>query len=129
MYRFAPDPAGGCTPDTLRCVVEHKRQGVALSGTDCRNAVADRRRRPAAGGLNRSISRGEDVAVPLRQQGRSATRLGTRALLDKQELSTSVVDAGIAEVDDDLQRKDEVAVEVSVEGIPAKGDSPAEAWQ
>jgi MOSC domain-containing protein YiiM len=56
--------------------------------------------------------------VTVRQEGGGAARLRSRPLLEEQELAPRVIDPGFVQVDDDLQREDEVTVEVAVQRVP-----------
>ena len=47
-----------------------------------------------------------------------AAGLGTRALLHQKKLAAGVISARLVQVDDYLERKDELAVEVTVQGVP-----------
>jgi len=60
----------------------------------------------------------EHQAVPVRDDPRVPARTGARALFDEQELAALVIDPRLAEVDDDLQREDQIAVEIAVQRIP-----------
>ena len=110
----------GC-PEALRGVVEDEAEGVAFAGADDRDAVTDGRGGPAARGLDRAVARGEDQAVAVGNQQRGAARLGAWALLQEQELAAGVVDAGLVEVDHDLEWEDLVAVQVAMERVPVAG--------
>jgi hypothetical protein len=56
--------------------------------------------------------------VPGRPGGGGAAGLRARALLKEQELSSGMVGSRFVQVDHDLQREDEVSVEVAVQGVP-----------
>ena len=60
-------------------------------------------------------------AVTLCEERGGAARLRPWALLDQQELAAGVVDAGLVEVDHDLQREHHVAVQVAVQRVPVAG--------
>src|ERR1022692_4865802 len=100
------------------CVVEYQRQGEPLAGADHRHPMPDGCGRPAACGLHWPVPRCEHQAVPVRDEGRGPAGLGSRPLFHHQELTSRVVDAGVAQVDDDLQREHEVAIQVAVQRVP-----------
>ena len=60
--------------------------------------------------------------MPVRKQCRGAPGLRAGALLEEQEFSSAMVDPRFAQVDHDLQREDEVSVEVAVQGVPVPLD-------
>ena len=61
-------------------------------GADRAHAVAHRRRRPAAGRADRPLAGGEHEAVPAGDRRRRGPGLGTRTLLDDDELTAGVVE-------------------------------------
>ncbi len=85
--------------------------------TPCRTGAADQPRC----GSHRAIAGGEDQPVSVRDDGRRAPRLRPRALLVEQELAAGVIDPRTAQVDHDLQREDQLAVEVTVQRVPVAG--------
>ena len=89
-----------------------------VAGADRRHAVADGGGGPSALGRHGPVPGGEDQAVTVRDEGRGPARLGPGALLQEQELAPGVVDPRVVQVDHDLQRKHEVAVQVAVERVP-----------
>ena len=91
-----------------------RRSPERTAETPCRTGDADHPRVDS----HRPLARGEDEAVAVRQQRRGAARLCARTLLDEEELAAGVVDARFAEVDHDLQRKHQVAVEIPVQRVP-----------
>src|SRR5262245_64761533 len=101
-----------------RSVVEDQSEREALARSDGRDAVPDRRCRPASCRFDWSLARGEDEAVAERKHRRGSAGLRSRTLLDEQELASGVVDARFAEIDDDLEWKHQVAVEISMQGVP-----------
>ena len=64
--------------------------------------------------------------MTVRQECGGAAGLRSRPLLEKQELAPGVIDPGFVQVDDDLQRENEIAVKVAVQRVPV---SPAVAQQ
>jgi hypothetical protein len=50
-----------------------------------------------------------------------AAGLGPGPLLDEQELTAGVVGAVLIEADDNLEREDQVAEQVAVQGVPVSG--------
>src|ERR1700730_13623993 len=101
-----------------RGVVENQTECEALARPHRRDSMPHRRRRPSAGRTHRPFTRREDEAVAEWQQCRGAARLCARTLLDEQELTAGVVDTRFAEVDHDLQRKHQVAVEIPMQRVP-----------
>src|SRR3984957_18885322 len=102
-------------------VVEDEAQGVAAAGADRADAVADRSGGPATGAAHGPVSGGEDQAVTPRQRHAGTSRLGPRPLLDEEELTAGVVGSVLIKPDDDLEREDQVAEQVAVQGIPVPG--------
>ena len=88
------------------------------SGTDGRNAVANRGGGPSVGRLHGPIASREEVAMSARQEGRRAARLGARTLLEKQELAPRVIHVRLVEVDDHLEWEHQFAVQVAVQRVP-----------
>lgn len=99
-------------------VVEEEAESIALASADNRDAVADRRGRPAPGAADRPITGGEHQALAVGDGDCGGPGLGSRVLLDKDELTTGVIDVGSREVDDHLQGEHHLAVQVAVEGVP-----------
>ena len=85
-----------------------------ITDTPCRTGAA----RPAARGLHRAVASGEDEPVAVRNQSRRGAGLCAGPLLIEQELTSCVVYAGATEVDHDLQREHQLAVQVTVQGVP-----------
>ena len=56
--------------------------------------------------------------MAMRDDYGAAPGLGPRALLHEEKLPAGMVAAGIVQVDHNLQREDQVAVKVAVQGIP-----------
>jgi len=56
--------------------------------------------------------------VSLRYEGGRGPGLGPGALFDQEELAAGVVLSWCVQVDDDLERKDLVAEDVAVQGVP-----------
>jgi hypothetical protein len=101
--------------------VEDKPDGVPLTRTHHRHTVTDWGGRPPTGRANGTLASGEHEPVALRQRGGGAAGLGARTLLEEQELSAGVTGAGLVEVDHNLQRKDPLTVEVTMQGVPISG--------
>jgi hypothetical protein len=57
----------------------------------------------------------------VREQGGGAAGLRARTLFHQEEFPAGVVGPRLVQVDDDLEREDEVAVEVAVQGVPVPG--------
>ena len=71
--------------------------------------------------MQRTIARAEHQAVALRDEGGGAAGLGAGPLLVQQELAARMVGARGTEVDHDLEREDQLAIQVTVQGIAAAG--------
>src|SRR2546421_8638153 len=74
---------------------------------------------PAARALYGTVPRREDHDLALRGRDRLAARLCARTLLDEEELAAVVVGAGPAQETRELEREDDVAVEVLVQAVVA----------
>jgi hypothetical protein len=56
--------------------------------------------------------------MTVREQRRRSAGLGPWSLFQQQELAARVVDAGLVQVDHYLEREHQVAVQISVQGVP-----------
>ena len=101
--------------------MEDETEAEPLAGADHGHAVPDRRRGPAPPGFHRAVAGGEHQAVTVRDERGRGPGLGPGPLLVEQELPARVIDARLAEVDHDLQREHQVAVQVAVQGVPVPG--------
>ena len=102
-------------------VVEDQAEGAPVARAHRAHAVPDRARGPAARAAHRPVPGGEDQAVPLLQGDAGAPGLRPRPLLDQEELPAGVVRPVLVEPDHDLQREDQVAEDVAVQGVPVPG--------
>jgi hypothetical protein len=81
--------------------------------------VPHRRAVVAARTLDRTVARGEDHDLALLGGDRLALGLGARPLLDQEEVAALVVDPAPTEEAGELQREDDLAVEVLVQAVVA----------
>lgn len=56
--------------------------------------------------------------MAVRDEDSGAAGLGARALLHQEKLPAGVVGARLGQVNDHLEREDQVAVKVTVQGVP-----------
>ena len=96
-------------------VVEDQAQRSPVTGPHGADAVAHLAAGPPLRRSNRAVPGGEHETVALGYGHRSGPRLRAGPLLDDDELAAGVVDLGPVQPDHDLQREDQVAVEVAVE--------------
>src|SRR5260370_16663380 len=102
-------------------VVEDDAERVARAGEHAAHAVADGRAVEAAGALGRPVPRGEDHELALLGGDRPPSRLGARPLLAEQESTPRVIDAAAREEAGELEREDDVPVEILVQAVVAAG--------
>src|SRR5262249_14501270 len=102
-------------------VVEDEPERVPLARPDHGYSMSHRGRRPAPRRQDRPVTGSEYIAVAVREQGGRPAGLRPWPLLHQQEFPSGVVGTGFVQVDDDLERKHQVAVEVTVQGVPVPG--------
>src|SRR5687768_12253280 len=102
-------------------VVEDHAEGVALPAGETAHGVAHGGAKVAARALDGAVARGEDQDLALVGVDRLALGLRARALLDQQEVAALVVDAAPAQEAGELEREDDVAVEVLMQTVVAAG--------
>ncbi len=85
-----------------------------MTDTPCRTGAADQPRRDGTG-RSRVVN---TSPCPCGISVDGPAGLGPGPLLEQQELAAGVVAAGAAQVDHDLQREHEVAVQVTVQRVP-----------
>src|SRR5262249_32735413 len=96
-------------------------QGVALAAEEAAHPVSHRRTIRAARALHRAVARGEDDRLALLEMHDVPARLGSRPLLNEEELASREVLAGLAQEHGELEGKDYVAVEILVQAVVATG--------
>src|SRR5437016_6994807 len=114
------EPIADGKAELLR-VVKDDAERVARAAMDAAHTVPQRRAIPAARALDGTMARREDHHLALHGCDDLAARLRARPLLDEQELTSVVVDAGPAQEARELEWKDHVAVEVLVQAVVSAG--------
>src|SRR5512146_680619 len=103
-------------------VVKNDAEREALAGEDWADAVLELGAREAARAVGRSIACGDDHGLALLQANGVAHRLGSRPLLDQQQLPAGEFLVPPRQAKDHLKRKDDLAVDILVEAVVVAGD-------
>src|SRR5262249_38397713 len=102
-------------------VVEDDAERHARAGADRADAVSHDDAIEAAASCDGTMARREDDASAPLDGERVAARLRTGTLFDEQEFAARGVEVELAQDEDDLQRKREVAVEILMEAVETAG--------
>src|SRR6202042_3657036 len=99
---------------------DHPQRGAAPRG-DCRHAVTHPDAVIAAPAPGGALAGGEDDEGPLGRGEHVGAALGAWALLHQYELAALVVGAALREDAQDLEREEDLAVEILMQRVPVAG--------